>query len=72
LSKTSRSCWTYRTPHGDFQIIENGDERFEPSFKGVNKLGSFHYDFQALEDLRRDFPGLPDDLEKWEHTSVEF
>ena len=64
-----RPCWTFTTPHGDFTIAMNDDGRFEPSFKGENNLGSFYTAEQALEDLCREFPGLPG-LDKWTYTAT--
>jgi hypothetical protein len=47
------------------------DEYFLPSFKGENVLGSFWRAEQALEDLCREFPGLPADFSQWEYTPIE-
>jgi hypothetical protein len=66
-----RECWTFRTPHGDFEIKENGGGRYEPSFKGENYIGSFSRAEQAYEDLVAYYrPPLPA-LDEWEFSLVE-
>jgi hypothetical protein len=54
-----------KTPEGEFEIKRNSDGRFVALHDDDNKHGSFQTEQQALEDLRRDHPELPDDIEDW-------
>jgi hypothetical protein len=63
-----RQCWTYSTPHGDFQIRENEDGYFGPYFKDNHIIGNFFTAEKALEDLCRGFPLLPESLSQWDCT----